>query len=260
MIHTFVICAYKESEYLEACISSLMAQSVRSDIIMVTSTDNAMIRNMADKYHISLYVNHGESGITQDWNFGLAQVKTKYATIAHQDDVYEPTYTEALVGRMERSGRPLIGFSDYFELRNGQRVSDNSLLKIKQVMLFPLRIKALQKNRFIRRRSLSMGDAICCPSVCYCLENLRQPVFEHHYRSCEDWEAWEKISRERGAFVYVPQLLMGHRIHEQSTTTEILKDHARVAENYEMFCKFWPKAIARRINAFYTKSESSNNL
>lgn len=85
MIHTFVICAYKESEYLEACISSLMAQSVQSDILMVTSTDNMMIRNMADKYHIPLYVNHGESGITQDWNFGLAQVKTKYATIAHQD-------------------------------------------------------------------------------------------------------------------------------------------------------------------------------
>ena len=38
--HTFVICAYKESAYLEECILSLKQQTVKSNIIMITSTPN----------------------------------------------------------------------------------------------------------------------------------------------------------------------------------------------------------------------------
>ena len=45
--HTFVICAYKESEYLEECIKSVKNQSVRSKVIIATSTDNLFIRELA---------------------------------------------------------------------------------------------------------------------------------------------------------------------------------------------------------------------
>ena len=34
--HTFAICAYKESQYLEECIKSLQNQTVKSNIIMAT--------------------------------------------------------------------------------------------------------------------------------------------------------------------------------------------------------------------------------
>lgn len=42
--HTFVICAYKESKYLEECIESLEKQIVKSNIIMCTSTPNDYIK------------------------------------------------------------------------------------------------------------------------------------------------------------------------------------------------------------------------
>ena len=60
--HTFVICAYKESRYLEECIISLKKQTVKSEILMVTSTPNAFISGMAEKYNIPLIVNEGEIG------------------------------------------------------------------------------------------------------------------------------------------------------------------------------------------------------
>ena len=63
--HTFVICAYKESKYLEECIESLEKQIVKSNIMMCTSTPNDYIKNMAQKYNIPLYINEGESGIGQ---------------------------------------------------------------------------------------------------------------------------------------------------------------------------------------------------
>lgn len=259
-IHTFCICAYKESPYLEKCIESLLSQTVKSEIIMVTSTPNAFIKDIAKKYNIMLYINKGESGITQDWNFGLSKVKTRYATIAHQDDIYLSEYAEKICKKMELSKKPLIAFSDYSELRKEMKVFNSSMLRIKRLMLFPLRFQMLQNNKFIRRRILSFGDPICCPAVTFSLENIERPIFQNGFRSCEDWEAWEKISKKKGAFVYIKEPLMSHRIHEESATTAIIQDNARAEENFIMYCKFWPRGIAKLINYFYNKSEKSNDL
>ena len=225
--HTFVICAYKESAFLEECIQSIMKQSVKSNILLATSTPNEYISRIAEKYGIELCINVGEKGITQDWNYALSQVKTQYATIAHQDDVYEPSYLELIMQRISRCKKPLIVFTDYCELRNGEKVAENTMLKVKRIMLLPLRIRCFEASKFVRRRVLSMGDPICCPSVTFCLNNLPLPIFQHGFRSCEDWEAWEKLSRLNGAFCYISQPLMCHRIHEESATTAIINDNAR---------------------------------
>ena len=45
MKHTFVICAYKESEFLEECILSLKKQSIKSEILIATSTPNKYIES-----------------------------------------------------------------------------------------------------------------------------------------------------------------------------------------------------------------------
>lgn len=257
--HTFVICAYKKSEFLEECILSLKNQTISSSIIMETSTPNEYIENMAQKYNIPLYINPN-GGITQDWNFGLSHVETQYATVAHQDDIYESEYVERIMERFKKSKHPLIAFSDYSELRDGKKVHDTSMLKIKRIMLSPLKLKCFSSSRFVRRRVLSMGDPICCPAVSFNLDLVERPIFKDGFRSCEDWEAWEKLSKQKGDFLYVPSSLMCHRIHEESATTAIIHDNARVNENFVMFCKFWPKPIAKLINKFYTKSEKSNDL
>lgn len=258
--HTFAICAYKESPYLEKCILSLKKQEDTSDIIMTTSTDNEHIRSLSAKYDIQLFINDGVSSITKDWNFALSQVKTKYATIAHQDDIYSKDYAKSVLEALDESPKPLIAFTDYFEIKGNERIKVNAMLTIKRVLLLPMRIRSAGRNKLIRRRCLSLGDPICCPSVTFCMENIPQPLFQHHYRSGEDWEAWELLSRLDGEFVYINKMLMGHRIHEESETSKIIADGQRVQENYEMFCKFWPKPIAKTINRFYTKSEDLNKV
>ncbi len=260
MKHTFVICAYKESAFLEECILSLKKQTVRSNIFIATSTPNKYIDDIAEKHGIAVIVNHGQGGITQDWNFGLSKVKTRYATVAHQDDIYEPEYAEKIIKEMAKSDNSIIAFSDYSELRKGEKIHDTTMLKIKRIMLLPLRVRAFWKSKFIRRRVLSMGDPICCPAVTFDLENVKRPIFADGFRSCEDWEAWEKLSKLKGKFIYINEPLMCHRIHEESATTAIIHDNARVQENYIMYCKFWPKPIAKLINRFYTKSEKSNEI
>lgn len=256
--HTFAICAYKESVYLEECIRSVINQKVKSNVLIATSTPNDYIKNLAEKYQIPLYVRDGKSDIAEDWNFAYAQAKTKLVTITHQDDVYCENYLQVVLEKANKAKKPLIVFSDYGEIRGKKTVTDNRLLKIKKIMLFPLRNSLFWPNRFIRRRILSFGSAICCPSVTFVKGALPEIVFESGYKSDLDWQAWEKLSRLKGSFVYCNSVLMLHRIHEESATTQIIAESNRTKEDYDMYCKFWPKWIAKLLIRFYAKSQDSN--
>lgn len=260
MEHTFVICAYKESPYLENCIQSLKNQTVASDIIMATSTPNSYISDMADKYKIPVYVKEGAPDIADDWNFGYSKVQTPYLTIAHQDDIYLPDYTKHVLEEFQRSFRPLIYFSDYGELRNDKIVKKNKLLQVKRIMLIPLRSRAMFSSIFVRRRILSFGSPICCPSVAYARENLPEVVFSTGFRSNEDWEAWEKLSRLKGDFIYDKNIMMYHRIHEDSETSAIIQDNGRSMEDMQLYSKFWPKPIAKILVRLYASGQKSNEL
>lgn len=258
--HTFAICAYGESPYLEECIKSVMNQSSKSEVYIATSTPNEFIEKLADKYNLQIHINYGETGIAGDWNFAVNCADTEYVTIAHQDDIYLEDYAKEITEALDAQKAPVIAFTDYCEIRGDERVSDISLLKIKRMMLFPLKSRILQRSKWIRRGSLSIGSAICCPSVCYVRERMPEPLFLKHYRASVDWETWERLSRRKGSFVYCPKILMGHRIHEQSETSAAIQDNVRTREDYEMFCKFWPVPIARFLAGKYKKSEESNEV
>lgn len=258
--HTFAICAYKESPFLEECIQSIKTQTIRSEILVATSTPNEFIREIVQKYQIPLYINKGERGITQDWNFAYSKATTSLITIAHQDDVYLPQYAERIVKLVATSKKPLIAFSDYGELRNNEIVTKSKLLSIKRLLLFPLRFRLFQKSKFVRRRSLSLGNCICCPAVTFVKHNLPKQIFQHGFRSNEDWEAWESLSKLDGEFLYTKEIGMYHRIHEGSETSAIIGDNARTTEDLVMFKKFWPEPIAKLISKIYASSETSNEL
>ena len=253
--HTFVLCAYKESRYLEKCIKSLLMQSHKSKILISTSTPNAYITNLAEKYNISLY-SHLGGGIGKDWNEGLKLVDTKYATIAHQDDIYKEDFLEKVLGIMSEKEDSIIGFSNYQEIKNEKVIPKNKNLRIKDFMLSPL--KYFTNSRFIRRRILSLGSPICCPAVTYNLENIGDFTFSETMRVSLDWEAWSRLSKIKGSFCYVPEVLMYHRIHEESETTNAIEDNFRTLEDEYMFNEFWPKAITNLLMKAYKKSQESN--
>lgn len=258
--HTFVICAYKESAFLEECILSVKEQSIISNIKIITSTPNKHISALAEKYNIPLIINYGEGGIVQDWNFAYNQADTPLVTITHQDDVYTRDYLKSIYSAYRKYKKPLILFTDYGEIRNNTKVVSNRLLNVKRFLLKPLEISKLAESIFVRRRILSLGSPICCPSVTYVKSNLPNPIFEIGFRSDEDWQAWEKISKLEGAFIYCKDILIYHRIHNESETSAIISDTGRAVEDYQMFCKFWPKWIAKILVRLYSTSEESNNL
>lgn len=257
--HTFVIPAYKESAYLEDCIKSVVNQTVPGEVLIATSTPNVHIKGLALKYGVKL-CEHEPGALAGDWNFALECADTPFVTIAHQDDVYESNFREEVLKAVDEASAPIIAFTDYAELRGQEKVTDNRNLKIKKMLLFPLRSKSAWTSRFLRRRTLSLGSAICCPSVTINKDNVEMPLFLNNMKSNIDWQAWEMLSKKEGSFVYIHKVLMCHRIHEESTTSELIGQNKRRDEDIFMFNKFWPMWVAKFIEHFYSKSESSNNL
>ena len=259
--HTFVICAYQESPFLEECIRSVLHQSTPGEVMIATSTPNQYILSLGKKYKLPVRIrNTSVKGIAEDWNFALSCAETTLATIAHQDDVYGCHYTEEIIRTANQCIHPLLFFTDYVEIRNGFTVTSNRLLRVKRLLLLPLIFRPSWQSIFIRRRILSLGSAICCPSVTFCLKNVEQPVFENNMQSNIDWQAWEKISRKKGEFAYIGHPLMEHRIHRGSTTSEVLEEDARKKEDLIMYQKFWPKVFATFLENYYQAAEKSNNL
>lgn len=256
--HTFLICAHNESSFLEEAVASVKNQTLQTNIIMTTSTPNEYIKQIAQKYDIPLYVNPIKTNALQSWMFAVRCAKTDLVTICHQDDTYEPEYAEKVLQAFNKTRAPIIAFTDYSELRNSKKITENKLLRTKRLMLSPL--KFFPNSKFVRRRILSVGNAICCPSVTFHRETLLAHPFPENYIGNFDWAEWEILSRLKGSFIYVDKPLMCHRIHAGSTTSQMIGDSSRAQEDYIMIRKFWPSPIAKLIAKFYATSEKSNDL
>ncbi|MCD5028423.1 glycosyltransferase family A protein [Enterococcus asini] len=254
--HTFVICAYKKSPYLEDCIASLCNQTVQSRVILYTSTPNDFIQQLCNEYEIEMYTKPG-GGIGKDWNNALSFVNTKYATIAHQDDFYLETYAEEVINCFLNHSESLIVYSDYSEWKNGMVIPHNRNLKIKNIMLKAMNI--FPRSVFWRNRVLSLGNPICCPAVSYNLAKLDGFTFDEAMKVSLDWKAWYEISQKKGDFRFVDRQLMYHRIHELSETTNSISNNSRTNEDLVMYQLYWPKSVANFLMKFYVKSQETNN-
>ena len=229
---------------------------------MSTSTPNDYILGLCKKYNLELTVNEHPGKAGDDWNHAYDTAGSEIVTLAHQDDIYDPRFAELTIYYLNRRRQSdaIMTFTDYYEIRNGRRVSANRILNIKRVMNKAFRAPGGAKSRFVRHRILSVGDSICCPSASFVKKNAGESIFDTHYINSCDYKTWVDLSNKRGAFVYIPDILMGHRIYEESATTHNLEEGIRKREDAEIMALFWPKPIARIINHEYAKSEKSNEL
>jgi len=248
--HTFAICAYKESKYLEECIKSVLNQSIKTNVIIATSTKNKYIENLGKKYKIKVYFRNEKSDIRDDWNFAVSNAKTELVTVAHQDDIYENNYVENILNNY--TGKELMFSTENYIIKNNNKVSDKNLI-IKRIIKIPLRIPGCSNVRWIRKLTLAFGNTINCPSVTYNKKLIGEPIFTSDLKFGLDWDTFLKIYAKKGKIKYIPIKLISYRVHDEATTNLFIKNNTRQLEDIEMFEKIWPKKIVNIIMKFYIK-------
>ena len=257
--HTFAICAYKESEYLEECIVSLENQTLKSNIIMTTSTPNSYIRDLAEKHSIPLYIRDGESDIKEDWNFAYNKAQTDWVTIAHQDDVYNESYVEEMNNKLVSISNPIAFVTDYMPIKNGKIGPRDINSKIRRLLRSPIKNNRRAGSTFWKKKILCLGNSICCPAVTYNKKVLGDSFFTSDLKFNIDWDTFLKLADINGVFAYVDKPLTYYRVHDGATSKEFIVDNKRVIDDTIMFEKFWPKWIVKIIMVFYKKAYNTYN-
>jgi glycosyltransferase involved in cell wall biosynthesis len=254
--HTFVIVAYNKSKYLEDCIKSLLNQTVKSNIIITTSTPNDLILGLAKKYNIELFVNPESNGIGPDWNFGVKRSKTDFVTVAHQDDIYNERFTECIKQKVSKYDDIVMLFTNGREIRDEKIVKKNLNLKIKSLLVIPVRI--FKNWSFAKKLTLYFGNPISCPSVTMNLKKVGTKPFMENMKSNIDWETWIDFIKYKGSFIYLKEELTYHRVHSDSETSKCINSNKRIEEDRAVFSKLWPKWFVNFIMFFYKYAVNGN--
>ncbi|BCJ91487.1 hypothetical protein IZ6_22220 [Terrihabitans soli] len=252
--HTFTVLAYGDSPFLEGCLRSLAAQSVKSRIIVATSTPSDFIATAAKAAGVELLVNPKREGIGADWNFGLKAAGTRYVTLAHQDDMYFPDFLEKTKALFDAHPDGAIAFTGFREISDRGEPKRSLLSAVKHVLSAVFLRGAERVEGVSRRLFLSFGNPLTCSAVTYDLKSLPGFSFRTDLASNLDWEAWWRLDRENRTFLHASEALLGRRHNELTETSRLIVSGRRQAEDKMMFEQIWPKPIAQAIGVLYAAS------
>lgn len=256
MKHTFVICAYKESPFLEDCIKSLKRQRVKSYIKIATSTVNEYILNMAKKYDIEVFENNLQTGkdisnIGRDWQFAYNIAKTDMVTIAHQDDYYLKDYVSDLLKYKKKYPDMMLFTTSSITLKNDKLILLGKVEIVKKILRLPLRCNLLNHLKFIKKMAITFGNPIIAPSCTYDKRLCPKDLFLSKFKFVIDWECLLRLSALNGRFVLSEKPGICYRIHDGATTKKSILDNTRQEEESLMFEKLLPRSIAGLYKKLY---------
>ena len=252
--HTFVILAHNESDDLEECIKSVLNQSVKSNVLIATSTPNDYIIDLASKYALGILVNEEESNKGRDYNFAINSSNTKLVTIAHQDDLYDRNYTKEILKCFKKNKDATIIFTDNYEIKNDTKIKKSKELFIKRIFLLPLKYSFFQKKKYFKLRALRRDKYICTSSITFNKKKINHDIFPTNLIYDNDWQGLVDLARINSKFVYLKEKLVGYRLINKEFNIEKNREDMDIRKN--LYPKWYFEKIIMKKN---TKKCFSNN-
>lgn len=261
-LHTFAICAYGDSPYLEACIRSVTGQSRPTKVILCTSTPSGQIEGLASKYRLPLFVREGKSGIGADWNFAYEKADSRYVTIAHQDDLYGRDYVKELEKAVSHYPDIQLFTTDYVTVKGRRLARGERMELVKKLLRLPLRFPRLNHIPAVKKAALCFGNPICCPACTYRKDpsDKETPFFDPSLQFALDWDKLITLAEGDGRFICVERPLVFHRLHPDAATNTCMKQALRYEEEVKMFGRIWPEPVVRLLMNYYQRAYDSYEL
>lgn len=247
MKHTFVILAYNISDDLEECIKSVINQSVKSNIVIATSTPNDYIIDMASEYSLGVMINKAKSNKGRDYNFAIDSFNTELVTIAHQDDLYDRNYTKEILNCYKKNPKATIIFTDNYEIHHDKKIKNSKKLFWKRYYLLPLRFSLFQDKKLFKLRSLRRDKHICTSSITFVKKNISEGLFPTNLKYDNDWQGLIDLAKKDSRFVYLKKKLVGYRVGDKKENDIKNKEDAEILK--KMYPNwYYEKVVKKRIN------------
>ena len=183
---TIVMPVYNGARHLREALASLLQQRARIVCVDDASTDDSAA--IARACGVELVRNDRRLGLAENWNRCAALVTTPYFVLAHQDDVYEPGYAEALLALLEAHPRAFIAHCKTTAIDDGGRAIATPAARYKE-SLWP-RHDPYEEGGDAALRRLARGNFIVAPSVMFRTAAARAVGTFSPLEFVLDWEYW----------------------------------------------------------------------
>ena len=252
--HCFVVPAYGDSPFLDGCIEGLKAQTVQTGIVVATSTPSPFIAEAAARHGVEITVNPRKEGIGADWNFGLNATAARYVTLAHQDDTYEPRFTERTLQLFDRHPDAALCFTNYREIDDHGEEKNSKISRVKHLLEGSIMGRRETVKGARLKAFLAFGNPLPCSSVTFNRARLPGFQFSLDYASNLDWDAWLQLQQRGETFLHAAEPLIGRRHNPLTATSRLIRDGIRQKEDLIMFRRIWPAPLGDAIAYLYRAS------
>ncbi len=228
---TFAIPCRNAGANLRPLLESLLAQT-RQDFALILvddgSTDGSPdVARVVVGERIEIHRNDPALGLAANFNRCARLARTPFFCLAHQDDVYEPTYLAEMVAALEAA--PTAGFAHCraVAIDAEGRAFDAPAERFKERFWRP----SPELSAGDHYRLLFAGNYIVCPSVLFRTEAfVAVGGFRPDLRFATDWELWFRMVHAGRLPLGVHARLLRYRRHVGAATKEAVRDLRRYRE------------------------------
>lgn len=233
-------------------LESLLAQDwpaerppVRLLLVDDGSTDDSanLAREIAgDRLEIEL--SPEPRGIGGNWNrcaeLAIATGADAFC-LAHQDDIYAPTFLVRLAAALEAQADAGIAHCRATAIDQSGQPVDSGAERYKQHFWRD----GPQRDRAAQYRRLWNGNFVCCPAVLYRASAFSATgTFRTDLRFALDWEYWFRLLRTGHGIADVDEALVEYRRHPTAATRVATSDRWRFEEELQVLDEARREGIA----------------
>ena len=215
-ILSVIVPVYNSEKYLERCVESVMASSLKNlEIILVNdgSSDcsDKLCDRLAQRDKRIVVIHQQNAGVSAARNRGLEKAEGKYFAFVDSDDYIEPYMYEKMIASMEKNDADLVccGFCREYEGET-RRTKENSCESIERIvdrdqameLLIGVQngISTMVANK-IGKRSIQIENNIC---------------FDENLYECEDGAFWCDYIASIGKAVWRNDIFYHYVIHDKN--------------------------------------------
>ncbi len=265
---TFAIPCRNGARHLPALLESLLRQEaskgggVEVQILLVddASTDGSveLAKEIAGD-RITVHRNFEPLGIPQNWNRCASLVQTEFFCLAHQDDVYAPTYALRMLEALVEDPEAVFAHCRAEALDEEGRVLPSPIERRKASYFS-------QEDKTQGQAALALlfeGNWINCPSMLFRTEAFRKlGDFDSRFGFVADWEYSFRVLLSGGRMRAVPQCLIQYRRHSGQATRGAIEALGRYREELALLDEVEAKAGTLGLGAALPQGRKAvrNNL
>ena len=205
-----IIPCYNHEAYIQESIQSVIDQTyVRIELIVIDdgSKDNSiakikeMQQSCKERFERFCFINRENRGLSRTLNQGLQWAQGDYFSVIASDDIMLPEKTQKQLEFFEKDPltTAVFGAHQYID-QNGQVIS----------------VKKAQYREFSFREIFYHQHDIPASSQMIKLKELKNIGGYNENTKVEDWDLWLRLTESGAKLVYIPDVIVGYRMHESN--------------------------------------------